>query len=587
MKKFLALSLVMTLIAPNFAHSDDSCPLSNPVYKNLRSAAAALEQKILLPDSCQDLQKKLTEASQQINNSAQALLSLKPGETNSTGQQAAANATSGIMQVGQLFDKYGKNNDKCGRALVTMSDYVVAFIDTVNGISPLLLTFGGTTALPYAVGAQILGSSVKTFIAYYNGLNVDMTSSQARQGFIENACGYYRMNETLRSLLQSLKGEVSDLDKQVTKLQGELKDLEAQAPTAPALSEQIAAMDSALKTDFKFYGDFLATFERASSTPALACILVQTQVTASQTGTFPAPAIQRLSTLANQSLSEGRAPSAHINLAVSAQLLNRPELYTFTDDAHACASRAHDWVILMGELLAATDGELSLSGRRDLSATDAGKLRKAWEAKFAKKKEELEQAKQRQSFILSLANRGAEIELSELLDVRDRIRRELFGDGNDSALFGFTHRKGPAESWLMHKWRSAGVQLKDYRKMMPFLHSNYLDKNVIHFKGEREKEFACSYAENAVLTWNTAERHVAASRLFCETFEQTINQATHPYVTEFCLGEFDRNGERISESKVGKRENEIRELQLEVNQTLVWMKDASCAIPKPLQNLPN
>lgn len=584
--KTLAACLVILISFPSSifaADESDSCPLSNAAYKNLRSAAMALEQKVLLPEGCEDLSKKLNEANLQVSSASTALTQITPGQT-AEAQNYVRSASAGIVQIGQLFDRFGKTNDRCGRALLSMSDYLVAFIETVNGLTPLLLSFGGPASLPQAMGVMILGAAVKTFIVYYQTLSIDMSGANARQAFITNACGYHRLNEMIRSLLQTLKGEMSEIDQRVEQLARELKELEAIAPPAPIVAPRFAEMDAALKSERQFFSDFSGTFERTAATPALACALVRSQVAASKKGAFPSPALERLRTLVNESLLEGRKPTADQNLLESAYEMNQSKRFVINElQAPICVIRARDWLGAMSEILSATDRQLALPGRKDLSETEQGKARKAWEALYEKKKKEFAAAEERQKFVRALAVQGADIELSELLDTRDKIRRDLFGDRTDSALFGLTHRQGPAESWLRHKWRSAEAQLKDYRKVAPYFRRSWLKDNVTVFPGPTEKAYACAYGENLVMGWITAEKDAAASRLFCTAFQHTINEATHPYVTEFCIGNFTSDGELDSAGKVGELEKRLNKSHPEIQRIATWMKNAGCDIPKPLQ----
>ena len=53
------------------------CPLSSPIYKDLGAAAFGLEQRVLLPKGCEQLQSRLGEAAQQIRVAAEAIGQLK------------------------------------------------------------------------------------------------------------------------------------------------------------------------------------------------------------------------------------------------------------------------------------------------------------------------------------------------------------------------------------------------------------------------------------------------------------------------------------------------------------------------------
>lgn len=594
LRRSLVISFILQLIVSwtVFAGTSvESCPLSNPAYKDIRTAAAALEVEILFPAGCEDLAEKLKVANHQIATSAEGLSETNSNDPTQTSksQRLVALSSNGIVQVSQLFQRYASHSDKCGNALLSASDYLLAFIDTVNGIAPFMMSFGGPSAIPVTLGVTLLGSAVKTFTVYFESLKREMLTSQMRQAFINNSCGYFRFNELLRSLIQNLKGQTSDLDKKVIHLQKEVDTLKALEPPTPEITPEIIALDQQLKADQSFFSTFLALFERATLTPGLACHIVKAQIESSIAhNDFPAGAIQRLDQLEKKSAAEGRTPTAHSGLIETSLQLTRPELYEpGNEDPIRCVGRARDWIQIIKELLTATDLELSYPGRRDLSKTSQGQAHQSWNESYQKAIEKFKSSESLQKFLHSLAQKGTEIDVSELLDSRDKIRRELFGNGKDYSFFGLVHKKNPAQAWLEHKWSSAELQLREYTETLPIFETGWLKQNTVIFPSRREKQFACGLAENLVFGWNTAQRHIEASRFFCDLFEQTINRAAHPYVTEYCLGNFDEKGRRASPGKLALTDLSVLQHKAKVTKIIGWMKVASCDTPRPLdENLP-
>jgi|GEM_PF-4261329 len=586
--KLFLIALVPSLIFSSIAQANvDLCPLSNPAYRDLRSAASALEQQILFPQGCEELAEKLKEANQQVASASTSLSELNPEDSyqSSKRKQLATIASSGITQIGQLFQLYSKGNDKCGRALLNDTDYLLAFIDTVNELTPLLMFFGGPTSLPATLGITILGSATKTIAIYFTNLGRDMSTSQARQAFINNSCGYYRYNEIIRSLIQTLKGQTSALDKKIIQLQSELDDLKNIEVPKPSWDPEIILMDKSLKDDQTFFTDLSALFDRSVSTPGLQCHLVKAQVElALKEGAFPATAIQTLQNLINHPSTEKQILTSRRSLFSTANKLMDPALYQEGDSvSEKCIVRAREWMGIIRELIAAIDAELSLPGRRDLSTTTAGAARKNWEELYSKKLQELNSNQTLKTFLHALAQKGSEIDLSELLDSRDKVRRLLFGDGKDLAFLWLTHRRNPAEAWLEHKWLSAELQLKEFHANLPIFTVGWLKKNVVTFPSNREKQIACGYAEDLIFSWNTANKDMEASRFFCDVFQQTINEAAHPYVTSYCLGLFDKNGVRTSPGKLALTDLSIFQLKREIERITTWTRDAKCELPKPIE----
>lgn len=588
LKKALIAGLVIQILLSTSARatSTDSCPLSNSAYQDLRSSAAALEQEILFPAGCEEVAKKFKEANEQIKSSAQNLSDLDSSSSTdlTKGQRLANLASEGILQVGHLFQTYGKSSDKCGKALLSATDYLVAFIDTINGMTPMLMIFGGAASLPATLGVTILGSAIKTFAIYFSSLEQDMSKTQARQAFISNTCGYFRYNELLRSFIQNLKGQTSDIDQKVLRLKREVDSLLNSAPPKPLLNPEIEIMDKQFKEDQIFFTNFSALLDRSSSTSGLSCLLIKNQINHSiNQAQFPSNAIERLDQLVKISMTEGRVSTNHQNLVQAAIELNRPERFnTENEDPSKCMLQVRNWILVIREVLSATDLELSLTGRRDLSETQLGKNRKTWEKDYSNKLSELKTSEIQKNFLHALAERGAEIDLSELLDARDDIRRELFGDGKDWALFWLSHKKNPAEAWLEHKWRSAQLQLKEYRETISVFRTSWLNKEIIEFSNPRDQQFACGYAENLIFAWHTAFQHIQSSRFFCDVFQQTINEAAHPYVTEYCLGSFNQKGVRKWPGKLALADLEVFQLKREIGQIKAWTKKAKCETPKDI-----
>lgn len=586
-KSFL-IGLILNLSFGSAAEAHvDFCPLSNPTYRDLRSAASALEQQILFPEGCEDLAQKLKEANQQVASASSSLSELNSEDPSqsSKGQRLATIASGGLSQISQLFQLYSKGNDKCGRALLRDTNYLLAFIDTVNELTPLLMAFGGSTALPATLGVTILGSATKTIAIYFNNLGRDMSTSQARQAFINNSCGYYRYNEIIRSFIQTLKGQTSSLDKKVIQLQIELDQLKDSETPKPSWDPEINLMDKNLHNDHIFFTDLSDLFGRSSTIPDLQCHLIKTQVEqALNEGRFPTIAIQTLRSLLDQSSTETHIFNSHRSILNATQELMNPELYKEGDtSSEKCIVHAREWMNIIKELLAAIDAELSLPGRRDLSATPLGVARKKWEKLYSKKLEEFTNNKNLQTYLHSLAQKGSEIDLSELLDARDKIRRQLFGDGKDSAFLGLTHRRNPAEAWLEHKWFSAELQLKEFHANFAIFTKGWLKKHLVTFNSSREKQIACGYAEDLIFSWNTASKDIEASRFFCDVFQQTINESAHPYVTEYCLGSFDKNGVRTSPGKLALTDLSIFQVKRETDRITTWVQDAKCERPKPME----
>ena len=96
------------------------------------------------------------------------------------------------------------------------------------------------------------------------------------------------------------------------------------------------------------------------------------------------------------------------------------------------------------------------------------------------------------------------------------------------------------------------------------------------------KARACATVESGVLAWMTASQHSKASRLFCETFDQTISEVSLPAVASYCLGRYNHRGEKTSEGLVPSREAEIQAREPKARKMQEWLQKAGCGMPPVL-----
>lgn len=603
----------LSMIAAFPLYADQSCPLSNPIYKDLRSAATALEKKVLLPPGCEKIQQDLEQSGKQISKAAEDLSNLSkygtltpsptpsstPSPTSSAnpyntlaGESAVRVAVSGLVDIGKTFNRFGGNDD-CRKTLMTKADYLLAVIETLNALSPYVLLFDGSAssskALPWVLGTSVLGSTIQMFVQMYQQKDFDMSKSEQRQIFIDNSCGFFNLNENLRSILQARTGEISDVDQKVSQLDAEIKAADASAPPVPKMNERIAKVDEELKKD----RDRMAVLVKRSvdvNDDAFTCSLVHGYVTKAQNGSaFPLPAVNRFDELLREDEAQGEDRSEQRALLGFFVLINRPGYYlsgvsdvTALDvkDLQECSRKAKQWLNITGQILTATDSELAKPGRRDLSKTDAYKVRQKWEEELGKKKAKLAELKLRQSFLVQLAAKGEDNDISELLDTHTTVRKAIFDDAKKS--FWGQRKPGPAEAWLQHKIGESSMKLKDFEKLLRRANQEWLKKWVVTFPDDSSRKFACGYMENVVMTWLSASKHLNAAQLFCDTFSQTINDASSPSVTKVCVGSFDRKGKKVEDSDVSKTGRNIDRFKDTTNQVYEWMKDANCLMPKPV-----
>lgn len=595
----MCAGILMLLLGTGSAHADgpapgSGCPLSNPLYRDLRSAAAALERRVNLPASCEEMQKKLEEASKQIKTAADSLTripidfgdekvtrSLAQG-TLPDGSVELRQAVSGIVDIGNLVSRFG-GDDRCGKALLSRADWVEALVDTVNSLMPYVLLVGGrspqTTTL--VLSATAVASSVKTFITLHRSTAFDMRQSGQRQAFIENACAFYDYNEAVRGLVRARAGESSDVDLRVRELQKALEKVDARKPAFPEPARDVLEQDLALKKDRAHLAELESAVARLPENELFVCHVVRSEmetIRGGGAGVFPLGSITRLEKLLGDSAAKGFETVGRKLLATYLRKITDPGQYQ--DDADPkCVRRSREWLVAVRQVLEATDQELARPGRRDLGGTDEYKKRTAWEEERKIAQTALDLSKARQRFLQAIATQGEQLEMSELLDTRDGIFRALFSDESRN-LMGFRlRRKSPAESWLEHKWRQSRAKLLEFDKMSTSVEESVkrplprYDSSILA-KADRARR--CAAVESALLSWTTALRHQEASKLFCRTFSSILTESSAADVFAYCEGKFDKEGKTVSLGLIDNLDTEVQGREPQVTEFSNWLAVNGC-----------
>jgi hypothetical protein len=391
----------------------DTCPLSNPAYKDLRSAANALLLAATSTAACKDFQAKIDNATDSIKNSVDNLTNtvITPGTAASAGtpatpttvtsnsqtQQNVAVAVSALADLGKITSVYG--NSACGKALTSSVDYVDALTSVVNGLTPYFVLY--TPAAPYALGSDLVVNSADAFANLYHSSSFNMDDSQQRQAFLDNACAFYNFNNVLIEYIQARQAKETDLDKQVTSLQTDLDAFEKTPVPEAKESSQVAVLDAAFKKDQQSISDIDGMMAKLKDANSFVCAMVRSQISnADAAVVFPDNVEDVYSKLLDDSEKAGRDVSFDQDLLSYLKSISTLDHFP-TDPSLAaeCGDRAREWIGVSEQLLAGVDRELSLPGRRDLTNTDAAKARKAWEDQDAKKKAALADAKAKQKFL--------------------------------------------------------------------------------------------------------------------------------------------------------------------------------------------
>jgi len=542
----LALAVVFVVLQmTTAAHAGPACPLSNPKYKTLSEAVAALSGKIKLPAHCAAKEAALQEAVDALGTSADKLKEIGGTEFQedlAKGKESTLQAISSLNTINSVL------LDDCARSLMTTGDFVNAFIDSVNAITPFVLIFGGESAAPWALGTMVTGSAIKTIIGYFGNNGIDMNKDDQRRALVENSCSYYTLNETVRSLIQAQQSEETDIQKALVRAEEELKQLEHSEPTKP--NGDLISADTAAKEDLKRLSSIRLSIETAKDS-GFSCFLAKKKI---REGEFNS-AGGRLLKILNKDASEA-AVNDRALVEYFESNLHRHTQYDQKKPAD-CAAKAVLWMNSLEAILTKTTTRIEPRVKDDSLLI----VHRKWQEQLTKKKTELQDYRLRQKFLTELLGSGAVVETSEILATLTEIRDILFGNRG----WG---RKGPAHSWVSYKVRLSDSRLKSFSNK-----HEALFKAAKHAK-ESQKKDLCSRAEQTRNTWYAAAVHARAAREFCMAFDSTINQQDFKRLQKACFSS--------AESAVPAQIRRVSDLQSSADQVSALMNKLECKKPGAL-----
>ncbi len=495
-RRFIFFPLIPLLFS-SVVLAAPACPLSNPKYKNLSDAVTALASKIKLPSQCAAKQAAMQEALDTLSKSADQMITLGSSDNQDSekkGKESALTAVSSLNTINTSL------RDDCGKTLLTSGDFMNAFIDTVNAVTPYIMVFGGATAAPWAMGTMVTGSAIKTIFQYFAKTGIDMNKTDQRRAFIESSCGYYTLNETVRALIQAQQTDNTDSKKNLLDAENQLKTLLGSEPILP--NEPIFSAQAETLVDIEKL-KVLRTSLEAVKENGYYCFAIQQKTI---TGEFT-PAGQRLLTL----LSGDNSPSSANDQALVNYFkmkLNMPLVYD-EPKLENCPTKANIWTNTLEKILLKTMARID-SLVKDRSVVQ---IHKKWQEQVDKKKKEISDYKLREKFLMDIMASGAQVETSEILSSLNEVRDILFGGRG----WG---RESLSQSWVRFKLRMSESRLDSFKKQQRI----FFEQAVTTPTDGGQLADLCAQGEQARNSWYSAEVHVKAAREYCLAFDTTINK---------------------------------------------------------------
>ncbi len=534
--KIKAAVLGISLLSSPLAWSEDplnACPLRNPFYKNLRESAIALEKVAQLPPSC-GVDQELQATQQQVNTALGDLARIRQGQTPGVAteveamSQTAQAAATGLVKLGQAAARLGLGNRDCGRALLGPGGYLETLVDTMNGVVPYLFLFndGKPNTASLFLGTSVVGAAAKVFLLLFRSSNFDMSKTEQRQRFIDNACGYWQLRRSLE-VIRKTEDEPEKVFKPLTSEQKEMLALKMRLEMDRGIFEQ-------LKANVK------------AETPAgLVCDYRHKMLESSgDDRRFPAGLRRAVRELFEENSFE----------AIQMKRIDRLGKPVLSADEAACAANTRAWIAQIDGLMAAA------AKKWDQSAT----------AQIIKRSNELR----------SFSAKGSEIEMSELLLLENSVLSSLFGRERRGGIFSlFNKPKSPAESWVENNVDEAKRQIKHFKTV----YSKYRKSDQSKQFATREgRETNCQSLQGAIQRLDEADLYLDSSRFFCTEFSSIINQSSFPSMSQACFGEYDKEGKLKEQSVLKKVTDEVRGLKNRAQALSDLMAAKGCVTEKTL-----
>jgi hypothetical protein len=511
--------LLTSVIATNAGAN--SCPLENAQYTPLKESIQKLAKTITLPNGCEKEQELINNAAKRLE---QLSVSIMKSDTTEAAKRETQTALNSVNTINTIF------NSNCGAKLQTSTDFIIAFLDTIMGISPAAIEFGGVAALPYVLGITTSGSLLKTIITIARNTNFDMSKAENRETFIKNSCAFHEINENILSLVQTLSFEQTEIKKRILQKTEELALLEKNPISRP--ESPLHAIEANIKsnsTELAQLSDALAKFpETDPSSMSIKCEFHRVF------------AAKNLGTIISNDLKKLDADTYTLLAAKKfAEELDRPDTFN-QNDLEACMKTGKAWIKKIEEFSAISETLLQTAITKACNASPDFSGYNTWIKQINTLKNDINSLEKRNIFIDNLAKDGSHIQMSEIMSSRREAEKAIF----KVALL----RKGPAFSWLKFKNNSSEeLERKFYWKAVD------LKQKIAQTNPERvTPTIAKDTCNRAKAAWNTyfeADSHQKAATQFCEAFKGTIQKRDYRRLFRFCYTR-----------AVPHQENEIKEL---------------------------
>lgn len=533
-KQFILITTALVLTSHVGAQT---CPLTNAKLTDLRVAAMKLSQKVSMSPRCQKFEEQVNSASTKLADLSKKISTLSEGEYSINEKHTTAlSAVSQLNAVTSVF-----NDKTCGKELAGFSDYVGAFADVANGLSPFLALYGGASAMPWAIGTALAGTTVKSLVTFFQSKEIDMRNPEQSSAFIQNSCSFYSL-DLLKSSIDDLQmNRYSKIEQELEKSNKLLAELETNKPAEPSNSYKTRLSEALVDSDRIKY--LASSF---SSDSMEACIYINSYANKQDGGMITRVWDNYEESIAKDAFRVSQEKNYFHNI------LNRDVANL---DFSKCRDLGNRWLNKMDSM---SKAGIAFLTSQSASQNDVQKF-DVWKKSTEEIKLNIKTLEAKLAYLQEMAGTGFDIEYSEIIRSHEQVKDAIFLSYKSLLVFRF---KGLAEAWLRVKQEDANLAYKDFQSkretverkietVLKTINSPVLDRKSITTWAEGHRRAnnkdhpqvnggtpaeLCNQLRLAWTSWNDGYTHAKAGKNYCVTFDKVINELEYPAVQQICFG---------------------------------------------------
>jgi hypothetical protein len=546
-----------------------SCPFTNPRYKDLKASSAKLASALAESADCQGEAQHLSNLGAQLSTLA-VQAEASENDPSVTTDQKALLATEIVSHFGQINSAF---NSRCGARLRNFLDYTEAFVDTVNGLSPFLALYAGPNAGPWVLGTALGGAFMKAVLTFIRGRGIDMTQASHREAFITHSCSFYNLDRILKSIENAETFGLASLDEDLEMARSRkatLQQLKPERPDLPILAELDATQNVHKKLEE------IKTL--LNSDPGIACLMIQDHINQLSNGNEDSLGQQILNRYQRHVLDNSAQARWKVKYFQEIEL---PELTTnFKISAlqpEACKQRGELWV----NRFEIFNSEAKVALQTETEKIPQLQVLVEWEKEMKSIEQNIVLSEKRREFVLSLSRDGGAFDISEIISNRDEAQKLLFQK---------IHIFEPILAWQWIKFKREEVQNtnKDASKLswaiderlkstQTRINSTLNPQNLASYIAANRNnpqvsnnviDDLCaqiSYAQSRVYA---SGKHLEAGFGYCVAFSGLINKQNFSAMHKTCFDERDRRSMKRVRDEVAQSNREIFNYLRQVSEQL-------------------